>query len=80
MVENYLIVSEMSSLRVVVFYNLPVLPPDHSEYDSDEAVAITVDDVCDILAAGGFVITRLGGRRYRVSNEVVCRRDRATGI
>lgn len=60
-------------MQVVVLYNRPVLPSTHLEYDSDEAVATTVDDVCDILAAGGFAITRLGGERDLQSMEMKLR-------
>jgi D-alanine-D-alanine ligase len=46
--------------RILIFYNQPVLPPDHPDAGSEHDVLDTADNVQKVLGAAGFEVRRLG--------------------
>jgi D-alanine-D-alanine ligase len=53
----------MSSIRVLILYNEPVLPLSHPDAESEHEIHYTVDEVSKTLVAAGFSVTRLGASR-----------------
>ena len=50
----------MKPLSVLVLYNEPVLPVDHSDYHSEYDILDTATDTFNVLKAAGFDTTKLG--------------------
>ena len=49
--------------RILVLYNLPVLPPEHPDYASEVDVVETVDEIEKVLPADKYVVERFGYAR-----------------
>jgi D-alanine-D-alanine ligase len=52
--------TDLPSRRVLVLYNEPVLPPNHPDFDSENEVLDTVEQVEGTLREAGYQTTRLG--------------------
>src|SRR5262245_1155518 len=50
----------MTSPRILILYNEPVLPPDHPDRASEVELLATVKDIEAVLAKAGFQIEKLG--------------------
>jgi D-alanine-D-alanine ligase len=54
---------DLPSRRVLLLYNEPVLPPSHPDFDSENEVLDTVEQVEATLRDGGYQTSRLGVNR-----------------
>ena len=50
----------MSSARILVLYNHPILPPDHPDAESERSVVDVAEDVAEVLRGAGFRTSLLG--------------------
>ncbi|HKI36806.1 MAG TPA: hypothetical protein VKA46_33450, partial [Gemmataceae bacterium] len=67
-------------MQVLVLYNEPVLPADHSDAESEHEVLFTVDTVAGHLSDAGFEVSRLGVSRDPAALLSALRRARPDAV